>query len=128
MLSPESYSLARNLTDWYSLIDLAGVTDTLIADADVVYHLAMFNIRLLLGIVGTMAEMHSLHARLDGRTRSKAARGRLRRWRPAGLLWGDADREILKHLDETVTGVITALFDRFAVCGSVRGTWLRVRD
>jgi Recombinase len=32
------------------------------------------------------------------------------------------------HPDEAVTGVITAIFGRFAVCGSVRGTWLWLRD
>ena len=32
------------------------------------------------------------------------------------------------HPDEAVTGVIAAIFGRFAVCGSVRGTWLWLRD
>jgi transposase-like protein len=32
------------------------------------------------------------------------------------------------HPDEAVTGVITAIFERFAACGSVRGTWLWLRD
>jgi hypothetical protein len=52
----------------------------------------------------------------------------LRRGLPVGLVWGEADGEILLHPDEAVTGVITAIFDRFAVCGSVRGTWLWLRD
>ncbi len=42
--------LARNNADWYRLLDLCGFTDTLIADADGVYHPAMFNDRLLLGL------------------------------------------------------------------------------
>jgi DNA invertase Pin-like site-specific DNA recombinase len=42
--------LARNNSDWYRLLDLAGMTDTLIADADGVYHPALFNDRLLLGL------------------------------------------------------------------------------
>ena len=45
-----------------------------------------------------------------------------------GLIWGEADGEILMHPDEAVTGVIAAIFGRFAVCGSVRGTWLWLRD
>jgi DNA invertase Pin-like site-specific DNA recombinase/transposase-like protein len=130
VLSLECSRLARNNTDWYRLLDLAGMTDTLIADADGVYHPALFNDRLLLGMKGTMseAELHILRARLDGGIRHKAARGELRRGLPVGLVWGEADGQILMHPDEAVTGVITAVFDRFAVCGSVRGTWLWLRD
>jgi DNA invertase Pin-like site-specific DNA recombinase len=130
VLSLECSRLARNNTDWYRLLDLAGMTDTLIADADGVYHPALFNDRLLLGMKGTMseAELHILRARLDGGIRHKAARGELRRGLPVGLVWGETDGQILMHPDEAVTGVITAIFDRFAVCGSVRGTWLWLRD
>ena len=63
-------------------------------------------------------------ARLDGGIRSKAARGELRRALPVGLVWGEADGEIRQHPDESLTGVIAAVFERFAVCGSVRGVWL----
>ena len=73
-------------------------------------------------------ELHILRARLDGAIRNKAARGELRRGLPVGLVWGEADGEILKHPDEAVTGVITAIFGRFAVCGPVRGVWLWLRD
>jgi DNA invertase Pin-like site-specific DNA recombinase len=130
VLSLEVSRLARNNADWYRLLDLAGMTDTLIADADGIYHPAVFNDRLVLGLKGTMseAELHVLRARLDGGIRNKAARGELRRGLPVGLVWGEADGEILKHPDEAVTGVITAIFGRFAVCGSVRGTWLWLRD
>jgi DNA invertase Pin-like site-specific DNA recombinase/transposase-like protein len=130
VLSLECSRLARNNTDWYRLLDLAGMTDTLIADADGVYHPALFNDRLLLGMKGTMseAELHILRARLDGGIRHKAARGELRRGLPVGLVWGETDGQILMHPDEAVTGVITAIFGRFAVCGSVRGTWLWLRD
>ena len=84
--------LARNNADWYRLLDLAGMTDTLIADADGVYHPGLFNDRMLLGMKGTMseAELHILRARLHGGIRSKAARGELRRGLPVGLVWGDA--------------------------------------
>ena len=122
--------LARNNADWYRLLDLAGMTDTLIADADGVYHPGLFNDRMLLGMKGTMseAELHILRARLDGGIRSKAARGELRRGLPVGLVWGEADGEIRWHPDEAVTGVIAAIFERFAVCGSVRGVWLWLRE
>src|ERR1019366_7096231 len=45
--------LARNNTDWYRLLDPAGMTDTLIADADGGYPPAPFNPRLRLGMEGT---------------------------------------------------------------------------
>src|SRR6478735_3695924 len=62
----------------------SGFADTLIADTDGVYHPALFNDRMLLGMKGTMseAELHILRARLDGGIRSKAARGELRRGLP----------------------------------------------
>jgi DNA invertase Pin-like site-specific DNA recombinase len=130
VLSLEVSRLARSNTDWYRLLDLAGMTDTLIADADGVYHPAVFNDRLVLGLKGTMAEseLHVLRARLDGGIRNEAARGELRRGLPVGLVWGEADGDILKHPDEAVTGVIAAIFARFAICGSVRGVWLWLRD
>src|SRR5712692_5006346 len=42
-LELEVSRLARNNADWYRLLDLAGMTDTLIADADGIYHPAVFN-------------------------------------------------------------------------------------
>jgi DNA invertase Pin-like site-specific DNA recombinase len=130
VLSLECSRLARNNSDWYRLLDLAGMTDTLIADADGIYHPAMFNDRLLLGMKGTMseAELHILRSRLDGGIRNKAARGELRRGLPAGLVWGEGDGEILPHPDEAVRGVITVIFEQFAARGSVRAVWLHLRE
>jgi DNA invertase Pin-like site-specific DNA recombinase len=56
VLSLECSRLARNNADWYRLLELAGMTDTLIADADGIYHPAVFNDRLVLGMKGTMSE------------------------------------------------------------------------
>jgi DNA invertase Pin-like site-specific DNA recombinase len=125
----EASRLARDNAAWYRLLDLAGVCDTLVADADAVYHPALFGDRLLLGLMGIMAEseLHVLRARLDGGIKNKAARGELRRGLPVGLIWGEADGEIRFHPDEAVTGVIAAVFSQFAVCGSVRATWLWLR-
>ncbi len=39
--------MARNNADWYRLLDLCGVTDTLIGDEDGVYHPGLFNDRRL---------------------------------------------------------------------------------
>ena len=121
--------LARNNADWYRLLDLCGVTDTVIGDADGLYHPGSFNDRLLLGLKGTMseAELHVLRARLDGGIRNKAKRGELRRGLPVGLVWGEADGEVLRHPDEAIRWAITVIFERFAEFGSARQVWLWLR-
>ena len=65
------------------------------------------------------AELHVLRARLDGGIRNKAARGELRRGLPVGLVWGEADGEVLLDPDEAIRGAITVIFERFAELGSV---------
>jgi DNA invertase Pin-like site-specific DNA recombinase len=129
ILGLEVSRLARNNADWYRLLDLCGLTDTLIGDGDGVYHPALFNDRLGLGLKGTMseAELHILRARLDGGIRNKAARGELRRGLPVGLVWGDADGEVRFHPDAAVTGAIHTVFARFAELGSARQVWLWFR-
>ena len=122
----EASRLARNNADWYKLLDLCGLTNTLIADADGIYHPSLFNDRLVLGLKGTMseAELHILRARLDGGIRNKAARGELYRRLPPGYVRGDCDGELLIDPDERVQSVIRAVFSRFTEFGSVRQVWL----
>jgi DNA invertase Pin-like site-specific DNA recombinase len=110
----------------YRLLDLCGVTDTLIGDADGIYHPSLFNDRLVLGLKGTMseAELHILRARLLGGIRNKAARGELHRGLPVGLVRGEADGEVLLHPDESVVAALRAVFERFAEMGSARRVWL----
>jgi DNA invertase Pin-like site-specific DNA recombinase len=130
VLGLEVSRLARNNADWYRLLELCGVTDTLIGDNDGVYHPALFNDRLLLGLKGTMseAELHIIRARLDGGIRNKAARGELRRGLPVGFIWGEQDGEVLFHPDEAVTSAIRTVFERFAEFGSARRVWLWFRS
>ncbi len=129
VLGLEVSRLARNNADWYRLLDLCGLTDTLIGDADGIYHPALFNDRLVLGLKGTMseAELHVLRARLNGGIRHKAARGALRRGLPVGLIWGEKEGEVRVHPDEAVTSAIHAVFARFAELGSARQVWLWFR-
>jgi len=126
ILSIEVSRVARNNTDWYRLLDLCSVTDTLIGDEDGLYHPGLFNDRLLLGLKGTMAEaeLHVIRARLEGGIRNKAARGELRRGLPVGFIWGDQDGEVLIHPDQAVKGAIHTVFEKFAQMGSVRQVWL----
>ena len=129
VLGLEVSRLARNNVDWYRLLDLCGVTDTVIGDTDGLYHPGSFNDRLLLGLKGTMseAELHVLRARLEGGIRNKAARGELRKALPVGFVWGDEEGEILIEPDEAIRGAIQTIFDRFAELGSVRQVWLWMR-
>jgi DNA invertase Pin-like site-specific DNA recombinase len=119
VLGLEVSRLARNNADWYRLLDLCGATDTLIGDADGIYHPGLFNDRLVLGLKGTMseAELHVLRARLEGGIRNKAARGELRRGLPVGFVWGEEDGEVRFHPDEAVTGAVRTVFERFAEIG-----------
>jgi DNA invertase Pin-like site-specific DNA recombinase len=50
VLSLEASRLARSCSDWYRLIEICGLTDTLVIDEDGVYDPTQFNDRLLLGI------------------------------------------------------------------------------
>jgi DNA invertase Pin-like site-specific DNA recombinase len=129
VLGLEVSRLARNSADWYRLLDLCGVTDTVIGDADGLYHPGSFNDRLLLGLKGTMseAELHTLRSRLEGGIRNKAERGELRRGLPVGLVWGEADGEVLLDPDEAIRGAIAVIFERFAELGSARQVWLWLR-
>jgi DNA invertase Pin-like site-specific DNA recombinase/transposase len=130
VLGLEVSRLARNNADWYRLLDLCGMTDTLIGDGDGIYHPALFNDRLVLGLKGTMseAELHILRARLEGGIRNKAARGELRRALPVGFMWGEQDGEVLLHPDASVVAAIGSVFERFAELGSARQVWLWFRS
>lgn len=130
VLGLEVSRLARNNADWYRLLDLCGMTDTLIGDSDGIYHPAVFNDRLILGLKGTFseAELHVLRARLEGGIRNKAARGELRRGLPVGFVWGEGDGEVCFDLDAAVVGAIRTVFKKFTELGSARKVWLWFRS
>src|SRR6266511_4349543 len=70
VLMLEAARLARNHGDWYQLIEICGVSRTLIADEQAVYDPREPNDRLLLGVKGTLseAELFTLRTRLyEGR-------------------------------------------------------------
>jgi len=130
VLGLEVSRLARNNADWYRLLDLCGMTDTLIGDSDGIYHPADFNDRLILGLKGTMseAELHILRARLEGGIRNKAARGELRRGLPVGFVWGEQDGDVCFDPDEAVVGAVRTVFAKFTELGSARKVWLWFRS
>jgi DNA invertase Pin-like site-specific DNA recombinase len=121
ILGIEASRLARNNADWYQLLDLCALTDTLIADADGVYHPADYNDRLVLGLKGTMseAELHLIRSRLTAGLRHKAAKGELRHGLPVGFDY-DHDGRVVNSPDEAVAEAIATVFRRFEELGSAR--------
>lgn len=113
--------LARNNRDWYHLLDLCALVDTLIADADGLYQPGAFNDRLLLGLKGTMSEveLHLIRSRLAGGLWEAARRGELRTHLPVGF---EHDRQgsIVTTPDEAVRETIALVFNKFAELGSAR--------
>jgi len=121
--------LARNNSDWYQVLDLCSITDTLIADADGIYHPAEFNDRLVLGLKGQMAEaeLHLLRTRLTAALRHKAARGELRQLLPVGLDYDDGEKIVLSE-DEAVRSAISQVYDLFGQLGSARQVMVTLRE
>ncbi len=111
--------LARNNGDWYHLLDLAAVFDTLIADNDGVYHPRQFNDRLLLGLKGTMseAELHILKQRLEAGRLRQVERGAYRQALPTGLV-RTPDGRVEKDPDVRVQESIALVLVKFAELGS----------
>jgi len=111
--------LARNNADWYRLLDLCGVCDTLIADLDGIYDLALYNDRLLLGMKGTMseAEHHLIKTRLTNGMRKRAEAGTLRKRLPVGLEYDEGARVRL-CTDESVRDAIGGVLRKFVELGS----------
>jgi len=114
VLGIEVSRLARRNADWYQLLDLCALTDTLIGDGDGVYHPALHNDRLVLGLKGTMseAELHVLRSRLRGGSLHKAGKGELRLPLPAGFEY-DPEGAIRISPDEGVADAIASVFVAF---------------
>jgi DNA invertase Pin-like site-specific DNA recombinase len=120
--------LARGNADWYQLLDLCALTDTLIADSDGIYHPGLHNDRLVLGLKGTMseAELHVLRARLRGGSLHKAGKGELRLPLPAGYEYDETGR-VRVTPDEAVADAIATVFSYFEELSSARQVMLRLQ-
>lgn len=115
--------LARHCADWHRLLEICGLTRTLILDEDGLYDPGHFNDRLLLGLKGTMseAELHVLRARLVGGVLNKAQRGELKMPLPIGLVDDGEDRVQLDP-DQQVRQSLGNLFATFRRTGSAWAT------
>ncbi|HVB45461.1 MAG TPA: recombinase family protein [Streptosporangiaceae bacterium] len=122
VLGLECSRLARNSADWHQLLELCGLTGTLICDEDGLYDPRDFNDRLVLGMKGQIseAELHFIRARLRGGVLSKARRGELITPLPVGLVY-DATGHIVLDPDTAVQQAVRHLFATFAATGSAFG-------
>src|SRR5690349_10756426 len=114
VLSLEASRLARSCSDWYRLIEICALTNTLVIDEDGVYDPTQYADRLLLGFLGTMseAELHLLRSRLLGCKLKKASLGQLRFRMPTGLVYDPEDRVVFDP-DEQVQQAIRLILDLF---------------
>lgn len=128
ILGIEVSRLARNNADWYQLLDLCALTDTLIADGDGLYHPGDFNDRLVLGLKGTMseAELHLIRHRLTAGLRHKAAKGELRQGLPVGYVHDEEGRTVMDP-SEAVREAIATVLRLFDELGSARQVMLSMR-
>ena len=126
VLMLEASRLARNNSDWYRLIEICGVSGTLIADESAVYNPREPNDRLLLGVKGTLseAELFTLRTRLYEGRWNKARKGLLRFPLPAGYVLAGDGAWVLDP-DAQVRERLGYVFDSFRRLGVVRAL---VRD
>jgi DNA invertase Pin-like site-specific DNA recombinase len=111
--------LARNNRDWYQLLDLCGLMNTLIVGAEGIYDPRQLNDRLLLGLKGTMSE-----AAL-GWIRQRAHAGLLAKPRRGALILGlpvryvhTRDGRVEKHPDQRIQAALALVFDQSPPSGA----------
>jgi len=119
VLGLEVSRLARNSSDWYRLLEICALTNTLLLDEDGLYHPGDFNDRLLLGLKGTMSEveLHLLRSRMRGGLLNKAKRAELKMYLPIGFAYDAVGRVVLDP-DQQVQQSIQLVFDTFQRTGS----------
>lgn len=119
ILGVEMSRLARSCKDWYQLLELCAMFNTLICDLDGIYDPSCFNDRLLLGLKGTMseAELHVIRQRMWQGALQKAKRGELVSKGPMGYMF--QNETLILDPDEHVQSCIRLVFDQFNRVGSM---------
>lgn len=122
VLGLEVSRLARNNSDWHKLLEICGLSRTLILDEDGLYDPRDFNDRLLLGLKGTMseAELHILKMRMRGGLLNKAQRGELHLPLPVGFAY-DSEGKVVLDPDKQVQQSVRLLFQTYRRIGTVHG-------
>jgi DNA invertase Pin-like site-specific DNA recombinase len=115
----EASRVARSCSDWYRLLELCALTNTLVIDEEGIYDPRHYNDRLLLGFKGAMseAELHWLVQRMNGGKLMKAQQGELRQPLPVGFVY-DPDGRVVFDPDEQVRHAVRLIFSLFEQLGS----------
>lgn len=114
--------LARNSRDWYQLVEICSMVDTLLVDHESVYDPRRSNDRLLLGLKGNLStyELDLMRHRMVDARRAKAARGEMY----GGLLpvgfCKNAHGGLDKNPDRRVQEIIELVFAKCLELGAVR--------
>jgi DNA invertase Pin-like site-specific DNA recombinase len=128
VLALEASRLARNNRDWHHLVDLCGLTGTLLIDDEGTYDPKVLNDRLLLGLKGTMSEFELGLMRQRARQAylQKVKRGEAMWEVPTGFVRSKEGR-IDKTPDRQVQQAIEMVLVKFRQLRSARQTliWLR---
>ena len=121
VLALEASRLARNNRDWYHLLDLCTLTETLVIDLDGIYDTRLMNDRLLLGLKGTMSEFELglLRQRAQEGLRQKVARGEVLTDVSIGYIRTE-DNRIEMTPDIQVQEAVQDVFTKFRELGSAR--------
>ncbi len=119
IMSIESSRLARNNREWYQLLDLCAVCETLVGEPGGVYDPGDYEDRLHLGLKGILseAELHILKTRLTAGIRHKAEKGELALKPPTGLTFDESGNTVLDP-DDRVQQTFRTLFEKFVDLGS----------
>lgn len=121
VLMLEASRLARNSSDWHQLIELCGLSHTLLSDENTIYDPRDPNDRLLLGVKGTLseAELFTLRTRLYEGRWNKARKGLLQFPLPVGYIRAPDGSWDLDP-DEQVCERLAYLFEAFRRLGVAR--------
>jgi DNA invertase Pin-like site-specific DNA recombinase len=119
VLGLELNRLSRSNKDWYHLMEVCGVFNTLLGDQDGLYDATDSNDRLLLGMKGAMGEFElvTLRNRLERGRQNKAERGDLVVEVPVGYLKLPSG-EVMLEPDQQAREVVQLIFEKFEELGS----------
>jgi DNA invertase Pin-like site-specific DNA recombinase len=121
IISIEASRLARNGREWHTLLEMCGITNTLLIDHDTVYDLRIMNDRFLLGLKGEMSsmELSLLKERSQAALKEKAKRGELYLSLVAAYVKTPMN-QLKKNPDRRVQEVTQLVFSKFREYGTMR--------
>jgi len=121
VFSVEVSRLARNGREWHTLLEICGLTKTVLVDQGAIYDLNLSNDRLLLGLKGEMSslELSLLRERSQAAIQQKAKRGELYLTIPAAYIKTN-DNQLKKNPDKRIQEAIDLVFNKFREYGTIR--------